>query len=178
MSALEWAGLGLGYAVTGAGTYVLLVPHRYRVRLKKHDEMRCSRYCECNTWRYLQYHSTTQWKRDGDEKPELRPGLARHEAIESSLYLAGIWPVSLTLLLLNRLGYWVGWSAGKLGKGFWIGLLRPVHRLAVARVDRAQEIAAVEKNRDEEVVISLVPTRLASPTLKRGGVVDAVDVDD
>jgi hypothetical protein len=147
------------------------------VRLKKHDEMRCSRYCECNTWRHHEYTNPTHWKRDGDEKPELRPVLARHEAIESSLYLAGIWPVSLTLLLLNRLGYGVGWSVGKLGKGFWIGLLRPVHRLAVARVDRAQEIAAIEKNRDEEVVISLVPTRLASPALKRGGVVDAVDVD-
>jgi len=176
MDGLEWAFLSTGYVLTGATAYVLLVPHRYRVRLKKHEEMRCTRYCKCNDWVDIGYGQTRVWRhKKGNEKPELRPGLARHEAIESSLWLAGIWPVTVTLLLVTLTAVGIAWLATALGKLTWLGLLRPVHRLATVRVDRAQEIAAEERSRSQEKVVTVVP-RL--PALKAGGVVDAADLDD
>lgn len=123
IDAIEWAELSLAYVISGSAAYISLVPTRYRSRLSKHEAMRCSKHCEC----------------DREPRPHRRSGLARREAIVSSIWLSAIWPITLTALFVQAVAF-----------GMWRLVLKPIHSLATKPLDRLDVLARLEKETSQE----------------------------
>lgn len=134
MTALEWVAISLGYVAAGYGMYVVMVPRRYRHHLTKHEKQWChiGQYSQCDC-------RVRNGSRSPKQQAALQRELARDDAGVGGFGFAIIWPL-VTL-------WGVLWL---LGKGIYLGVLRPLDNIAMRPVDRAEALARFEEETKKE----------------------------
>lgn len=120
-----WVIVSTAYVVLGCGAYTVLLPHRYKIRFRKHRDRKCGGNCPHRNWRNEHGEHYSSLEKAVDYQ-------AQTEAEVAAFLFSVAWPVS-------TVGYGMRYSLAGIGWVLWAALGRPTDRIASRRVERVRE---------------------------------------